>query len=156
MFGVVVAALLFPGQLEVANGIRLDVHTFLVAAIAVLLGVQNLTFGLIAHRFAIRYGLLPRPKRNSRLLALLTFERGLVVAALLAVFGMAGLAWSLITWASVDFGPLEYPAVLRTLIVSLTSIAIGLQLAFTAFLSAIIRIFLLGENRHSPRPNNAV
>jgi len=138
--GVVVAVLLFPGQLEVANGIRLDVHTFLVAAIATLLGVQNLTFGLIAHRFAIRHGLLPRPKRNSRLLALLTFERGLAVAAFLTGLGMVGLAWSLITWASIDFGPLEYPAVLRTLIVSLTSIAIGLQLAFTAFLSAIMSI----------------
>jgi glycosyltransferase involved in cell wall biosynthesis len=139
-FGVGVAVLLFPGPLEIADGVRIDIHTFLIGAIAILIGVQNLTFGLIAQRFAINYGLLPRAKQNSRLLALLTFERGLIVAVLLAGLGMAGLAWSLFTWASVDFGLLEYPIVLRVLIALLTSIAIGVQLGFTAFLSGIMNI----------------
>jgi len=140
VLGVSVAAILFPGPVEIADGIRLDIHTFLVAAVAILIGVQNLTFGLIAQRFAVKYGLLPRSERSSRLLAFLTFERGLIAAVSLAGLGLAGLAWSLRAWASVDFGLLEYPIVLRVLIISLTGIAIGVQLGFAVFLSGIMNI----------------
>jgi glycosyltransferase involved in cell wall biosynthesis len=140
LFGVGIAATLFRGPVEIADGIRLDIHTFLVGAIGILIGVQNLTFGLIAQRFAVKYRLLPEPKRNSRFLLLLTFERGLIVALLLAGLGMVGLAWSLFAWASVDFGLLEYPIVLRVLIISLTGIAVGIQLGFAVFLSGIMNI----------------
>ena len=140
VLGVSIAAILFPGPVEIADGIRLDIHTFLVAAIAILIGVQNLTFGLIAQRFAVKYGLLPRSERSSRLLAFLTFERGLIVAVSVAGLGTAGLVWSLRAWASVDFGLLEYPIVLRVLIISLTGIAIGVQLGFAVFLSGIMNI----------------
>jgi hypothetical protein len=118
----------------------LDVHTFLVGAIAVVIGVQSLTFGLIAHRFAIKYGLLPALKHNTSFLNLLTFERGLILAALLAVVGTMGFGWSLIKWASVNFGSLEFPVVLRVIIISLTSITVGLQLGFTSFLAHIMNI----------------
>jgi glycosyltransferase involved in cell wall biosynthesis len=140
LFGVSVAAILFPGPVEIADGIKLDIHTFLVGAIAILIGVQNLTFGLIAQRFAVKYRLLPEPKRNSRFLLFLTFERGLIVAVMLTGLGMAGLAWSLSAWASVGFGLLEYPRVLRVLIISLTSVAVGIQLGFAVFLSGIMNI----------------
>jgi glycosyltransferase involved in cell wall biosynthesis len=140
IFGVSIVAILFPGPVQIANGIRLDIHTFLVGAIAILIGVQNLTFGLIAQRFAVKYRLLPKPTRSSRFLPLLTFERGLIVAVILAGLGMVGLAWTLLAWASLDFGRLEYPIVLRVLISSLTSIAVGIQLGFAVFLSGIMNI----------------
>lgn len=140
LFGVCTAVLLFPGPVEIADGIKLDIHTFLVGAIAILIGVQNLTCGLIAQRFAIKYQLLPESKRAHRLLSLLTFERGLIAAISVVGLGMAGFIWSLLTWASVDFGPLSYPIVLRVLIISLTGIAIGVQLGFTVFLDGIIGI----------------
>ena len=40
-FGVGIDAALFSGPVEITHGVKLDVHTFLVGAIAVLLGVQN-------------------------------------------------------------------------------------------------------------------
>jgi hypothetical protein len=122
------------------HGIRLDIHTFLVGSIAIVIGVQSLTFGLITHRFAIKYGLLPALKHNPSFLNLLTFERGLILAALLAVVGTVGFAWSVIQWASVNFGPLEFPVVLRVLIISLTSITVGFQLGFSSFLAHIMNI----------------
>ncbi|MGJ4944679.1 glycosyltransferase family 2 protein [Bradyrhizobium sp. HKCCYLS1011] len=140
LLGVVTAVILFPGPVSLANGVNLDVHTFLVAAIAVLIGVQTLTFGLIAQRFAIKYRLLPPGASGSRGLSFLTFDRGLLVAAALILLGLFGIGWSLFTWASVDFGPLRYPSVMRVLILSLTSIAIGVQLGFTVFLSGIMNI----------------
>lgn len=140
LFGVCIVGLLFSGPLQIAHGVNLDTHTFLVGAIAILIGVQTLTCGLIARRFAVRYQLLPESKRNYRLLSLLTFERGLIVAISVIGLGTAGLIWSILTWASVDFGPLAYPIVLRVLIISLTGIAIGVQLGFTVFLAGIMSI----------------
>lgn len=140
LFGVCIAVLLFPGPVEIAAGIRLDIHTFLVGAIAILIGVQNLTCGLIAQRFAVKYGLLPESRQSHRMLSFFTFKRGLIVAISAVGLGVAGFTWSLFTWASVDFGPLAYPIVLRVLIVSLTCIAIGVQLGFTVFLAGIISI----------------
>jgi hypothetical protein len=155
-FGICLATLLFPGPVQISEGVRLDVHTFLVAAIAILIGVQGISFGLIAQRFATAYGFLPESKRYSGVLASISLERGLLIGALLCVLGVAGLAWALFIWASVDFGLLNYPIVLRLLIASLTSIAIGVQLGFTAFLSSIMDIpirrdqTLSSAERHLP------
>ncbi len=140
LLGICIAVLLFPGPVRIAAGISLDVHTFLVGAIAILIGVQTLTCGLIAQRFAIRYRLLPESGQRYRLLSHLTFERGLLAAISVIGLGMAGLIWALWTWASVDFGPLAHPIVLRVLIISLTGIAIGIQLGFTVFLAGIMGI----------------
>jgi hypothetical protein len=90
---------------------------FLVAAFAILIGVQTINFGLIAQRFAIIYEFLPPSKRYGRLLASMTLERTLMVAALLTAAGFAGLVWSLVFWASVDFELLRYThSILRVLI----------------------------------------
>jgi hypothetical protein len=140
LFGVCIAVLLFPGPLQIAAGVNLDTRTFLVGAIAILIGIQTLTCGLIAQRFAVRYQLLPESNWNYRLLSFLTFERGLIVAISVIGLGAAGFIWSFLIWASVNFGPLASPIVLRVVIISLTAIAIGVQLGFTAFLAGIMSI----------------
>ena len=45
-------------------------------------------------------------------------------------------------WWQADFGPLAYGSLVRALAVSCTLVALALQLAFTAFLAAIIDIGL--------------
>ena len=140
VLGVCITMLLFAGPVRIPHGISLDSHTFLVGAIAILIGIQSLTFGLIAQRFAVRYQLLPQSSWNYRLASFLTFERGLVVAISVIGLGTAGFIWSVLTWASVEFGPLADPIILRVLIISLTGIAIGIQLGFTVFLAGIMTI----------------
>jgi len=39
-----------------------------------------------------------------------------------------------------DFGPLSYSSIIRKLILSMTAIAVGVQLAFSAFLLSIVQI----------------
>jgi hypothetical protein len=140
LLGVCIAALLFPGPVRIADGINLDTKTFLVGTIAILIGMQILTCGLIAQRFAVNYRLLPESNWNYRLVSFLTFERGLIAAISVIGFGTAGFIWSFLIWASVDFGNLANPIVLRVLIISLTGIAIGVQLGFTVFLAGIMSI----------------
>ena len=140
LLGVCIAALLFPGPVRIADGINLDTKTFLVGAIAILIGIQTMTCGLIAQRFAVRYRLLPESDWNYRLVSFLTFERGLIAAISAIGLGTAGFIWSFLIWASVDFGNLANPIVLRVLIISLTGVAIGVQLGFTVFLAGIMSI----------------
>jgi hypothetical protein len=136
--GLVGAILLFGGKVEVASGVTIDIHTFLIASIAVLIGLQSVSFGVIARRFATTYGFLPRSERFGGLLAWLSLERGLVLALAIALAGIAGLCWTIYAWVSVNFGPLEYPLVLRVLVLSLTAIAASFQIAMTSFFLSIM------------------
>jgi glycosyltransferase involved in cell wall biosynthesis len=48
LLGLIGATILLPGEVMISPDLRLDVHTFLVAAICVLLGLQSVTFAIIA------------------------------------------------------------------------------------------------------------
>ena len=137
--GIAGIVALFPGQLRV-GGIRLDIHTFVAACMAVLIGVQSVTFAAVARRYATIRGLLPPSSRYSDLLRALTPERLLVAGA--ALFGIAlfGLVWCLWQWASVDFGPLADERILRVLTLSFTGVAAAFQFALVAFLASLMEI----------------
>jgi Glycosyl transferase family 2 len=136
--GAIGVALLFPGPLMLSPDFGIDDHTFLVAAIAILVGVQVVGFGVIARHFAAVNALLPRSRMLAALLSAVSLERGLMIAGGIACAGVAGVAWSLWQWSLVDFGPLTAPVVMRVLTFALVLIATGIQLAFTVFLLGII------------------
>jgi hypothetical protein len=93
--------------------------------------MQCISFAVIVRRYAAARGLLPRSKVVERYLVPLTLERVLVVALIIGLLGV-------VQWADVGFGHLQYGVMIKILTVSIASIALALQLAFTAFLSAII------------------
>jgi hypothetical protein len=136
--GVLATLLLLPGRLMLTPRFGLDEHTFLVATIAILVGVQVVGFGVIARHFAAANGLLPRSKSLDGLMSRVSMERGLLIALALMCAGVGGVTWSLWQWAALDFGPLTAPAVTRVLTLSLVLIATAVQLAFTVFLLGII------------------
>jgi Glycosyl transferase family 2 len=136
--GALGVALLFPGPLMVTPDFGFDDHTFLVAAIAILVGVQVVGFGVIARHFAAVNALLPRSRPLTAVLSIISLERGLMTAAAIVCGGVAGVGWSLWQWSLVDFGPLTAPVVMRVLTFALVLIATGVQLAFTFFLLGVI------------------
>ena len=138
-FGIFTAFALLPGAVKVGN-VAFDIHTFTVASIAVLIGIQAMSFGTVAFRFATVHKLRPPSQRFSGVLAALTPDRVLICSAIVALCGLMGAIWCAAQWASTGFGPLEYSALLRILILSLTAITIGVQLALTGFLLAIVEI----------------
>lgn len=137
VLGMLGVTLLFGGVLKVGR-ISFDTNSFLVSAVAILVGCQIVGFSLIARRFAASNGLLPESPRLSAMLAFVTVERGLLIALAFIALGLAGMGWCLTKWAEFDFGSLNYPIVLRVMVLSLTAIAIGVQIAFTSFLIGII------------------
>jgi glycosyltransferase involved in cell wall biosynthesis len=151
--GLVGATILLPGEVTITPDLRLDVHTFLVAAICVLLGLQSVTFAIIARRYAIRSGLIPPSLRYAGALEWMTLERMLLIGLVLAIFGFGGFLWSLSVWARTGFGSLDYPLVMRILITSMTAIAAAIQLVLSAFFMSILDIKLdRSSGQATPRP----
>lgn len=138
-FGGLAAFLLLPGSLAV-GGVRFDIHSFIIACAALLVGTQALSFALVARRFTTVQRLIPPSRRFSRLIGALTLERMLMAGGLAMLLGLGGVAWCVGIWASTGFGALEYASLIRTLLLSVTAIAVGVQLVFTGFLCAVVTI----------------
>lgn len=137
--GLVVGAILLPGPVRYGN-VVFDVHTFLVAALCIIVGLQSISFAIIGRRFASRYGFIPRSGNYDRLLEALTLERVLLVAVLLMLGGFAALVWGLGEWAERGFGPLNLTSTMRAVIVAMTALVSGFQMMMSAFMSSMINI----------------
>lgn len=137
--GLIVGAILLPGPVRYGN-VTFDVHTFLVAALCVIVGLQSISFAIIGRRFASRYGFIPRSGTYDRLLEALTLERVLLVAILLMLAGIAGLVWGIGEWAERSFGPLNPGTTLRAIILAMTALVTGFQMMMSGFMSSMINI----------------
>ena len=137
--GIVVGAILLPGPVRYGN-VTFDVHTFLVAALCVIVGLQSISFAVIGRRFASRYGFIPRSGHYDRLLEAITLERVLLVAVLMMVIGFAALVWGLSQWADRGFGPLNLTSTMRAVILAMTFLVCGFQLMMSGFMSSMINI----------------
>jgi hypothetical protein len=137
--GLVGIAALIGGPLEIA-GIRLDLLTLVASCFSVILGVQLLTLSLLTRVYAGEFGVLPKSKHLDRILPFLTLERQLQLAAVLCVAGLAGAGAAFSGWASSGFGDIVGNSTLRWFSLSLTSVAISVQLAAAAFLASFIRL----------------
>lgn len=138
--GLFMALLVLPGPTEIGHGVFLDIHTFLVGCMAILLGLQSLTFGLLASQYASSQGFIPASRRMTPLLSWLTLERMLLIAGAAFLVGIIGFGATLYTWGKAHFGPLDYPLTMRLLILSLTLLVGAIQLALSAFLGGIMQI----------------
>lgn len=138
--GLLISALLLPGPMMIADGVGLDVHTLLVGAMSILVGVQSMTFGVIARSYARRTGILPNGSRFDRLLLDLRLEHLLGVSGVLLACGAGAVAWAMHRWSAVDFGALDYRDAMRILIVAVTCIVAGLQVGFAGFLLGVMQI----------------
>jgi len=138
--GLFLGALLIRGPVNISPTLQLDIHTFLIAAMFILVGVQAVTLGVISRRFAARYGFLPPSDTFGGLFQWLTLERVLVAAVILALGGLAGIAWGVGEWAKVGFGRLDVSTTMRVLIVATTAMVAGMQLIFAGFLASILDV----------------
>ncbi|WP_417309719.1 glycosyltransferase family 2 protein [Devosia sp.] len=137
--GLFLGALLWNGPLQLGR-IEIDIHTFLVAGMLIIAGLQSVSFAIIGRRFASRYGFIPPSRNFERVMEWLSLERILIGAVLLVVVGCVALIWGFDQWADRGFGPLNPSRTMRPMIVAMTTLVAGLQLALTAFMSSMINI----------------
>jgi hypothetical protein len=108
---------------------------------AIVVGMQVLTLGVVAHVFSVNSGILP-PTRVSRLASggsLLSI--GLFVGIVVVLIGIFPTLYAVSLWANVDFGALDARHALRWLIPGLTLIAVGLQIFFASFILALLNFY---------------
>ena len=153
LLGLVVDAVLLRGPVQLLPHINFDVHTFLLAAMFIIVGVQSISFAIIGRRFASRYGFIPKSEKFDKVLEGLTLERVILFALILIVAGIACLIWGLEQWADRDFGPLNTSRTLRVMIIAVTALVVGLQLMMSGFMSSMINI-PLAERRVIEAPRS--
>jgi glycosyltransferase involved in cell wall biosynthesis len=141
--GLFISALLIRGPVQISPTLELDINTFLFGAMCIVVGLQAVTFAIIGRRFASRYGFIPRSEKFDKLLEALTLERILLVAAIVTAIGFGALIWAAVAWAITGFGDLTSDAVPRFMIIAMTTIVAGLQMAMSAFMSSMINIPLI-------------
>jgi glycosyltransferase involved in cell wall biosynthesis len=137
--GFVLSALLIPGPLRVA-GVRLDIHTLLVAGFLCLLGYQLVLFAVFTKVFAIRLGFHPPHPLLKRLFGYITLEVGLLVGALMSLAGVVALVGAVVSWHSAGFGNLDPSLTMREVIPAVVLLALGTQTVFASFFISILSI----------------
>jgi glycosyltransferase involved in cell wall biosynthesis len=138
--GLFLGTLLIYGPVRIAPNIELDLNSFLGAAMCILVGIQAVSFAIIGRRFASRYGFIPRSETFDRVLEALTLERILLFAVLLVVVGLAALVVGFWQWGDHGFGALPVGPTMRAMILALTALVAGVQLAMSAFMASMIDV----------------
>ena len=128
-------------------GVQFQVHSMLAAGVIGLLGVQTLSFAVLARQFAVREGFLPSASALDRLREWATMDRVTLGGVGVLLAGLAGLLISAIHWASIGFGTLDYALTMRAVVPSLVAMGVGLQLVLSGFLSGILDLPRIGDRR---------
>ncbi|MBI1272666.1 MAG: glycosyltransferase [Alphaproteobacteria bacterium] len=139
-FGIAIAMLLLPGPFMVMENVGIDVHTLLIGAVCIIVGMQSLTFAMLARQSAVRLGVLPDDGKYARLFSVLSVERLLLLALSMAALGVGAIFWAAQIWSAVHFGALDYRDMMRILIAAATLVIGGVQTGFTAFMLGILQI----------------
>lgn len=137
--GGLVGLWLLPGP-EVIAGISLDVHTLLYAALAVIAGFQAVIFATFTKVFAISEGLLPHDPRVHSFSRSVTLEKGLVTGATVLLLGIAGTIYAFSSWGARSFGVLDPSETLRTVIPSVTAIALGFEVMLSSLFLSVLSL----------------
>ena len=143
LIGAVVSGALMVGP-RVIDGVTFDIHTFLYAAMAIIIGYQTVIFAVFTKVFAITEGLLPEDPRLTVMFRHITLETGIVAGTLLFLAGIGLSVYALSFWSATSFGPLDPSRELRLVIPAVTLLALGLQTVLSSFFLSI-----LGLKRHS-------
>ena len=137
LVGLAGSAVLSHGMLQIGD-IALDVHSLLVMAILVILGVQAIFAGIFARLYAYKVGILPQSSRLQKIVKHLSLEKLLIVSLVVGCIGLSGFFYTIYGWYSGGFGPLDYQKTMRLLTPSLMLIAVAVQGMFNGFMLSVL------------------
>jgi len=135
--GLIGGIALLPGMLQLGT-IRLDVHSLLVMAFLVIIGVQIVFTGIFARVYSTMHGVLPYDENFNKTIRKLTLEKLLVFSLIIGLAGLTGFLSTLWGWYKVGFSNLDYRMTMRQLIPSLTLLALSVQGMFNGFMLSLL------------------
>jgi glycosyltransferase involved in cell wall biosynthesis len=143
--GALVGAWLMTGPRQI-GGSRLDIHTLIYCAAAVIVGFQLFTFSVFGKLLAIATGLHPRNPRLQWLLRGGVLESGLILGMALFLAGLAISSYALLRWADTRFGDLDPFSTMRIVIPAVLSLTLGIQVISASFTLGLLQgLFDKGE-----------
>ncbi|MBL8531320.1 MAG: glycosyltransferase family 2 protein [Hyphomonadaceae bacterium] len=135
--GAALAGALSLGPVVLGDAV-LGMNSFVAACFMLITGVQLVSFGALARFYATLTGMLPRGARSDWLRGVFSTDNLARIGALLFVVGLGAFGMALWQWASVGFGDLTDLTTPRVVLLGLSAMVIGVQLAFLAFFASIL------------------
>jgi hypothetical protein len=130
--GLSLDAVLFPGPVHIGR-VVFDVHMMLLGTLLALLGFQILYVGAFAKVFAVGETMLPPDPIFERVSSSFTLERGLAIGSITVLAGLALLVKLAVKWIHVNLGPLELDITMRSAILGMMLVVLGVQTVFASF-----------------------
>jgi hypothetical protein len=137
--GLVASVVLVIGPVTIGS-VTFDVGTLVYAAATTFVGAQAIGFALLTRSYAESRGLLPPDPALARFFRIASLERGLLLAAIIALAGLAAALVSLARWWNEGFGALDPARQIRVVVPAMLGIVHGVSLAFTSFALSITRL----------------
>ena len=120
------------------KGVTFDAHTLLFASLAVLCGYQAILFAIFTKTFAISEGLMLEDPHLTRFFTFMNLERGLIIASVALLMGIALLLVAVHQWRLAAFGHLDYARTMRLVVPGVTLTALGFQTILSSFFISIL------------------
>jgi len=136
LLGLIGYALAMPG-ISLGRA-TFDAHTLLFASLAILCGYQSITFAVFSKIFAVSEHLLPEDRKLTRMLNIMSLEKGLVGGVVALLAGLLLLLGAVNQWWAADFGRLDYSHTMRWVIPGATLTALGFQTILSVFFIALL------------------
>jgi len=140
VLGLVGAVLLTIKPRPIAGIFTLDIDALLYFSVAAIVGLQITFFGLFAMGIARKMRLQIAHGFPERLLRLASLEGAIALGLCLIGTGVAGALYAVFQWGHSSFGALVPSNIMRITIPSVTTLALGTQIVFGAFLLGFIEI----------------
>jgi len=80
------------------------------------------------------------PSNFKSILLGMELEPILRVAGVILALGLVGVTTAVMRWVGTGFGPIVYNDVMRMLVISLTAVAVAVQIAAAGFLASMLNI----------------
>ena len=120
------------------GGVTFDVHTLLVASMALQFGFQLAAFAVLTTTYAIKQRFRPSSARIDTFFTMFTLERGVIAGIAAAITGLAAIATAAVGWYRADFGPLDYSSTMRLVIPGVTLVTLGATAVLNSFLCSML------------------
>lgn len=137
--GLCASAWLLPAPRAVGS-VTFDTGTLLYAALAIIVGIQAVSFAILTGYFAESIGLSPVRAGFTRFANRITLERALVVSGVCIVLGLIVSTAAIELWSVSSFGVLDPAQSLRRVIPGVALVAIGSQIGLAGFVLEILRL----------------
>jgi glycosyltransferase involved in cell wall biosynthesis len=138
--GIIGGAALTLRPISLFGLLTLDIDALLYCAVAAIVGLQVVLFGLFAIALAKRMNMRVARGFTGKLLQLASLGRAIIAGITLIVAGVCGASYAVIRWGHESFGPLIPGEIMRITIPSVTAVALGTEIIFGAFLLGFMEI----------------